>query len=145
MIRDTRCVLRDARTILCVLALVGIATGDRVAAQLPTPNVNDGSALLRECGAALRAADGGSVIESNSVERGMQMGQCLGLVSAVWHTHEIMVETFDSRPAFCPSASISAGQMARVVHAFLTQHPDDLHRWDAELILQAFGDAYPCR
>ena len=127
-----------------VLALVLGCAGHAVA-QLPTPNVNDGSALLRECGAALRAADGGPVIESIPVERGMQMGQCLGLVSAVWHTHEIMVETFDGRPAFCPPASISAGQMARVVHAFLTLHPDDLGRWDAELILQAFADAYPCR
>lgn len=132
------------RPILCVLALVFVATAGRAAAQLPTPNVDDGNALLRECGAALRAADGGPVIESNPVARGMQMGQCLGLVSAVWHTHEIMVETFDSRTAFCPSASISAGQMARVVHAFLTLHPDDLGRWDAELILQAFADAYPC-
>ena len=132
------------RPILCVLALVFVATAGRAAAQLPTPNVDDGNALLRECGAALRAADGGPVIESNPVARGMQMGQCLGLVSAVWHTHEIMVETFDGRTAFCPSASISAGQMARVVHAFLTLHPDDLGRWDAELILQAFADAYPC-
>ena len=132
------------RPILCVLALVFIATAGRAAAQLPTPNVDDGNALLRECGAALRAADGGPVIESDPVERGIQMGQCLGLVSAVWHTHKMMVETFDSRTAFCPSASISAGQMARVVHAFLTLHPDDLGRWDAELILQAFADAYPC-
>ena len=132
------------RPILCVLALVFVATAGRAAAQLPTPNVDDGNALLRECGAALRAADGGPVIESDPVERGIQMGQCLGLVSAVWHTHEMMVETFDSRTAFCPSASISAGQMARVVHAFLTLHPDDLGRWDAELILQAFADAYPC-
>ena len=132
------------RPILCVLALVFVATAGRAAAQLPTPNVNDGNALLRECGAALRAADGGPVIESNPVARGMQMGQCRGLVSAVWHTHDMMVETFDSRTAFCPSASISAGQMARVVHAFLTLHPDDLGRWDAELILQAFAEAYPC-
>ena len=132
------------RPILCVLALVFIATAGRAAAQLPTPNVDDGNALLRECGAALRAADGGPVIESDPVARGIQMGQCLGLVSAVWHTHKMMVETFDSRTAFCPSASISAGQMARVVHAFLTLHPDDLGRWDAELILQAFADAYPC-
>ena len=132
------------RPILCVLALVFVATAGRAAAQLPTPNVDDGNALLRECGAALRAADGGPVIESNPVARGMQMGQCLGLVSAVWHTHEMMVETFDSRTAFCPSASISAGQMARVVHAFLTLHPDDLGRWDAEPILQAFAEAYPC-
>ena len=55
-----------------------------------------------------------------------------------------MVERFGGRAAFCPSASVSAGQMARVVHGFLTLHPDDLGRWDAELILQAFADAYPC-
>ena len=40
---------------------------------------------------------------------------------------------------------ISTGQMARLVHAYLTQHPDDLDRWDTELILDAFNDAYPCR
>ena len=84
------------RPILCVLALVFVATAGRAASQLPTPNVDDGNALLRECGAALRAADGGPVIESNPVARGMQMGQCLGLVSAVWHTHEMMVEVFNS-------------------------------------------------
>ncbi len=139
--------IRTTRPILCglVLTLVFVATAGRAAAQLPTPNINDGNALLRECGAALRAADGGPVIESDPVERGMQMGQCLGLVSAVWHTHEVMVETFDGRAAFCPSASISAGQMARFVHAYLTRHPDDLDRWDTELILDAFNDAYPCR
>ena len=128
-----------------MLTLVFVATAGRAAAQLPTPNVNDGHALLRECGAVVRAADGGAVIESNPVKRGMHMGQCLGLVSAVWHTHEIMVETFDGRMVFCPSASISAGQMARLVHAYLTQHPGDLDRWDTELILDAFNDAYPCR
>ena len=135
---------RDSGTILCALTLVFVATAGRAAAQLPTPNVNDGNALLRECGAALRAADGGPVIESNPQERGIQVGQCLGLVSAVWHTHQMMVERFGGRAAFCPSASVSAGQMARVVHGFLTLHPDDLGRWDAELILQAFADAYPC-
>ena len=135
---------RDTRTLLCVLTLMFVAGAGRALAQRPIPNVNDGHALLRECGAALRAADGGPVIESNPQERGMQMGQCLGLVSAVWHTHQMMVETFDGRAAYCPIESISAGQMARVVHGFLTVHPDDLGRWDAQLILLAFADAYPC-
>jgi hypothetical protein len=135
---------RDSRAILCAFTLVFVATAERAAAQRPTPNVNDGHALLRECGAALRAANGGPVIESNPQERGIQMGQCLGLVSAVWHTHQMMVQSFGGRAAFCPSASVSAGQMARVVHGFLTLHSDDLARWDAELILQAFADAYPC-
>jgi len=72
------------------------------------------------------------------------MGQCLGLVSAVWHTHALMVDAFVSRAAFCPSGSLSVGQMARLVSACLTQYPDDLGGWDTELILTAFGDAYPC-
>ena len=132
------------RTILCALTLVLVVTTGQVAAQRPTPNVNDGKALLRECGVALRAADNGPVIDPDPLARGVDMGQCLGLVSAVWHTHELMVSAFDSREAFCPSASISAGQMARVVHAYLTQQADDLTRWDAELILEAFSDTYPC-
>ena len=136
---------RDTRTILCALALVFVGTAGHAVGQRPTPNVNDGNALLRECGVALRAADDGPVIDPDPVARGVDMGQCLGLVSAVWHTHKLMVDGFDSREAFCPPGSTSAGQMARLVHAFLTLHPDDLDRWDTELILAAFGDAYPCR
>ncbi len=135
---------RDTR-VLCALALVFVMTAVHAVAQRPTPNVNDGNALLRECGVALRAADSGPVIDPDPVARGVDMGQCLGLVSAVWHTHKLMVDAFDSREAFCPPGPTSAGQMARLVHTFLTQHPDDLDRWDTELILEAFGDAYPCR
>ena len=133
------------RRVLCALALVFVVTANHVAAQAPTPNVNDGHALLRECGVALRAADDGPVIDPDPVERGVDMGQCLGLVSAVWHTHKLLVDAFDSRRAFCAPRSISAGEMARLVHAYLTLHTDDLARWDTELILEAFGDAYPCQ
>ena len=79
------------------------------------------------------------------MERGVHMGQCLGLVSAVWHTHKLMVDAFESRQAFCPTAILSAGQMARLVHAYLSVHPDELDRWDTQLILEAYADAYPCR
>jgi hypothetical protein len=99
---------------------------------------------LVECGSALRAADGGAVLEENPVERGVHMGQCLGLVSAVWHTHKLMVDAYRSRQAFCPTAILSAGQMARLVHAYLTEHTDELDRWDTQLILEAYANAYPC-
>lgn len=137
MLRFSSCVLLS----LCVLATTGLAA----AAQGPTPGVDDGAALLLECATALRAADGGAVVEENPVERGVHMGQCLGLVSAVWHTHKLMVDAFDSRQAFCPTAILSAGQMARLVHAYLTDHTDELERWDTQLILEAYADAYPCR
>jgi len=128
-------------SLLAVLAILVVGPAE---AQGPTPNVNDGAALLRECGTALRAADGGAVLEEDPVERGVHMGQCLGLVSAVWHTHKLMVDAFGSRQAFCPAGLISAGQMARLVHAHLAERPDELERWDVELILEAFGESYPC-
>ena len=134
------------RTTMCAVACVFlIATSGAAAGQGPTPGLDDGTALLVECGSALRAADGGAVLEENPVERGVHMGQCLGLVSAVWHTHKLMVDAFESRQAFCPTAILSAGQMARLVHAYLTVHPDELDRWDTQLILEAYADAYPCR
>jgi hypothetical protein len=134
------------RMTVCAVACVSLlATSGAAAAQGPTPGLDDGNALLVECGSALRAADGGAVLEENPVERGVHMGQCLGLVSAVWHTHKLMVDAFESRQAFCPTAILSAGQMARLVHAYLTVHPDELDRWDTQLILEAYADAYPCR
>ncbi len=134
------------RPILCaLLGLFVLAAGGPTTASAQTPGVDDGAALLVECGSALRAADGGAVLEEDPVERGVHMGQCLGLVSAVWHTHKLMVDAYDSRQAFCPTAILSAGQMARLVHAYLTAHPDELERWDTQLILEAYVDTYPCR
>lgn len=136
--------MRAVRTPLAAAVMLVAGLSAPNAAQGPTPNVNDGNALLRECGTALRAADDGPVLEENPVERGVAMGQCLGVVAAVWHTHKLMVDAYDSRRAFCPATSLSAGQMARLVHTYLSQHVSELDHWDTELTLEAFVDAYPC-
>jgi hypothetical protein len=115
-----------------------------VLAQGPTPNVNDGDALQRECSTALRAADNNPEADRDPVERGSDMGQCLGLVTGVWHTHMMMVDEFDSLSAFCPTASISAGEMAGIVNRYLQTHPGELDQWDTVLILRAFIETYPC-
>ena len=122
-----------------------------VVAQGPTPQVDDGNALQRECATALRAADTDATAENQAesesqsqVERGFHMGQCLGLVSGVWHTHMMMIDEFGGQPAFCPPRTISAGQMARLVDQYLQVHPAELDDWDTVLILRAFMDIYPC-
>lgn len=117
------------------------------AAQRPVPNVNDGVALQRECGEAINQADNageGSIGTREEVERGSDMGQCLGLVTGVWHTHMMMVDDFGGREAFCATETISAGQMARIVDAYLKDHPGELKMWDTVLILRAFVNAFPC-
>ncbi len=139
--------------IRALIVLVAFGSAPVALAQGPTPNVNDGTALQRECETALRAADRGpdsspdptaDEEELDDVERGYHMGQCLGLVSGVWHTHMLMVDEFAGDIAFCPSRTISTGQMARLVSRYLQVHPGELGEWDTVLILRAFMDAYPC-
>lgn len=133
-----------ARTIVAGVALLSLAAGP-AAAQRPIPDVNDGNALARECGAAISQADGGPVDpDRDEVERGSDMGQCLGLVTGVWHTHMIMVDDFGGREAFCATETVSAGRMARIVDAYLKENPAELTMWDTVLILRAFVNAFPC-
>lgn len=134
-----------ARTIAAGVALLSLAAVP-AAAQRPIPDVNDGNALARECGAAISQADGGPVDpDRDEVERGSDMGQCLGLVTGVWHTHMIMVDDFGGREAFCATETVSAGRMARIVDAYLKENPAELTMWDTVLILRAFVNAFPCR
>ena len=139
--------------IRALILAVAVGSASVALAQGPTPNVNDGTALQRECETALRAADrrtDGSAdataeeADQDEMERGYHMGQCLGLVSGVWHTHMLMVDEFAGDIAFCPSRTISTGQMARLVSRYLQVHPAELGEWDTVLILRAFMDAYPC-
>ena len=138
------------RRLAWVVPLLSVAVGP-VLAQQPIPDVNDGQALQRECRSAIAAATNDPATNDRSdsgredLERGSDMGQCLGLVSGVWHTHMIMVEEFGSPEVFCPALSISAGEMARIVDAYLAVHSAELQLWDTVLILRAFIDEYPCR
>jgi hypothetical protein len=131
---------------LRALCLLLILVAPSLLAQGPTPNVNDGNALQRECGAALEAAaERGRRGGPDDTDAGFDTGQCLGLVSAVWHTHMLMVDEFGGEVAFCPSRTISAGQMARLVDQYLKVHPEELDEWDTVLIMRAYMDNYPCQ
>lgn len=132
--------IMGAAALVCLMA-------SPAAAQRPIPNVNDGTALQRECGEAIDQADNegkGSTGTRPEMERGSDMGQCLGLVTGVWHTHMMMVDDLGSREAFCATETVSAGQMARIVDAYLKNNPAELKMWDTVLILRAFMTAFPC-
>ena len=134
------------RNIVSVVVLSWLSVSP-LTAQGPIPDVNDGNALQRECGEALNQADNagaGSIGTREEVERGSDMGQCLGLVTGVWHTHMMMVDDFGSREAFCANEIVSAGRMARIVDAYLKRYPGELNMWDTVLILRAFIREFPC-
>ena len=114
-------------------------------AQGPIRDVNDGNALRRECAAVLDAASCDlHVGTGDPVEHGSDMGQCLGLVAGVWHTHMMMVDEFGSRSAFCPPGSLAAEDMTRIVTGYLERHPAELDSWDTVLVLRAFSLRPPC-
>ena len=139
-------VMTSIRYVVGLAALLCV-TAVPAAAQKPLPNVNDGQALMRECGEAINQRDNegrGSIGTRDEMERGSDMGQCLGLVNGVWFTHLLMVDEFGSREAFCADQTISAGQMARIVYAYLQDHPAELEMWDTVLILRAFANEFPC-
>ncbi len=129
---------------LCVLLVL---SAPALLAQGPVHDVNDGNALQRECAAALQAAAERAALPADSEEAdaGFDTGQCLGLVSAVWHTHMLMVADFGGDVAFCPPRTISAGQMARIVDQYLKMHPGELDGWDTELIMRSYIDRFPCQ
>lgn len=137
--------MANLNSFFCIAMFVTVSSS-ALSAQGPIPNVNDGTALQRECGTALDQADTGGkgTSDRDEMERGSDMGQCLGLVTAVWHTHMMMVDDFDSREAFCVSRTVSAGQMARIVDAYLKENPHELAMWDTVLILRAFAREFPC-
>jgi len=56
-----------------------------------------------------------------------------------------MVEEFGGETAFCPSRTISAGQMARLVTQYLKVNPGELDEWDTVLIMRSFIDYFPCQ
>ena len=134
------------RNIVSVVVLSWVSVFP-LTAQRPIPDVNDGNALQRECGEALNQADNagaGAIGTREEVERGSDMGQCLGLVTGVWHTHMMLVDDFGSREAFCANEIVSAGRMARIVDAYLKRYPGELKMWDTVLILRAFIREFPC-
>ena len=130
-----------------VMSVVLLFLVSALLAQGPVHDVNDGNALQRECGAALQvAANRASLPEdSDDTDPGFDTGQCLGLVSAVWHTHMLMVAEFGGETAFCPPRTISAGDMAQLVYQYLKTHPRELDGWDTELIMRSYIDRYPCQ
>lgn len=44
----------------------------------------------------------------------------------------------------CPPASVTRGQVIKVVTAYLQQHPDGRHFAAAGLVANALADAFPC-
>jgi hypothetical protein len=123
------------KTLLMVVALVGIlATGGAVAADR-----DDGNELLRQCQQYIKAMDG----ERNYIE--VEAGVCGGFVQGVSNTVSLLSNDLKKDAKFCKPATVTYGQLVRIVVKYLKDNPKLLDMDRTALVWFALSDAYPCK
>src|SRR5437868_1336306 len=117
---------------IALVTLMSVATVGQQATTLT------GSTLLRDCNAAVRW----DTNDSYTSELTQEAAYCLGYVNGVmamavdWQDHSNPHLVF--LPCF-ESASVKAGQTARIVVKYLTEHPEKLHQDAHILVIEALN------
>ena len=78
-----------------------------------------------------------------TVERSFAAGYCRDVVHAIEYMSNFPDTPPDLKVCF-PTGSTS-GQLIRVVHNWLEDHPEQLHIADGPLALVALQEAWPCK
>lgn len=108
-------------------------------------NVTTGSYLLRTCNRAVQSADA-SFHGPQDYLTSFENGTCFGYIDAVIDTYTWYQtnHTISNEFAFCLPQENTFGQLVRVVAKFLNDHPEQLHKPKAVLIMMALHEAFPC-
>jgi hypothetical protein len=92
--------------------------------------------LLTTVGTAHAAETGNSLLQyankSNLFEQGYYQGYVVGVIEG----NVLKV---------CIPDRVTLGQLAQVVKKYMEGHPERLHRWADEIVLEAVAAAWPCR
>ena len=110
----------------------------------PKLYANDGNQLLDICTTAIRFLDDNTIAMDSS--QTLAFGMCVGFLEGAVNGMAIGMSGKEYK-AFCmptASGSISNGQKARIVVAYLKKNPALLHEDRLTLVARAFIDAYPC-
>ncbi len=118
------------RTCLLVLVLLMV-----MPTTVPGQSPNRGDKFVSQCGETVRSIDGQIPEDIHSLGSAFY---CLGVVRGVWNMAEDFLATV------CTPETVELAQVVGVVAAHLTEHPEDLHLPDTDLVLIALQDAYPC-
>lgn len=96
--------------------------------------IHDGITLKEKCAYAERAQEGEQVPLSKALE-------CFAYINGVVDGYS------EAEPKYplCPHQRVSIGQQSLVVMRFLRNHPEELHKNSAYLVLRAIDEAFPCK
>ena len=64
----------------------------------------------------------------------------MGFVTGTWYAFT----SIEGQTWFCDPPNGTVGQMIKVVQKYLADHPERLHEEALQLVLDAYGDAFPC-
>ena len=130
---------------LPLLLLVLILLPDFVHSQT-TPQKSNGAELLRACRTALKFEDATSHLSmTDELEGGFCIGMVHGISSTLYLNRSIAAKQVTTVTGIgCVPGDVSNSEAVRVVVGYLEAHPERLHIPEAQLIIEALIQAFPC-
>jgi hypothetical protein len=97
--------------------------------------------LLHGCAAVIKHSDGRALTPIEDWDMAYWMGFLTGFLDG----YAITSYNVEKRPLCLPSEGVKGEQIARIVHKYLENHPEDLHNTPRILVFRAVLQAFPCK
>jgi hypothetical protein len=78
------------------------------------------------------------------LENSSAAGVCLGYITAATDTAIDWFNTTGLDSQVCVPGSVSIGKLREIVVKYLEEHPEELHKGAAGIVLNALYNAFPC-
>jgi hypothetical protein len=104
-----------------------------------------GSAFFRDCLEAEKLLDGAAKLDDATAM------SCVGYISGMadalmqWQISDSVRGLKVRKHACIPNDTVERGQLVRVVMKYMRDHPAELHHDRADIVVDAFRNAFPCK
>lgn len=120
-----------------------------LAVTLPVPGhagTLDGNHLLQMCNKVVKILTGEAIDDNVTDEMMFDAGVCIGVIAGISRTLITLKDSDAGRPLAClPGKPMTNEQAARMIIRYLEANREMLTRPGAELAVDAFREAFPCR
>ena len=106
----------------------------------------DGNHLMQMCNNVVKILAGEAIDDEVTDEMMFGAGVCIGMIAGISRTLISLAQSDTGRALAClPGKPLTNEQAARMILSHLEANRKQLHLPGAELALNAFREAYPCR
>jgi hypothetical protein len=106
----------------------------------------DGSQLLQMCNNTLKILTGSAIDDDVTQEMMFDAGICIGMIAGISRTLITVRDSAAGRPLAClPAKPMTNEQAARMILRYLEANRNRLNQPGAQLAINAFRQAFPCR